>query len=328
MHAPLVAQPATAARRANLGRCPLERGGAIENCELAYRTYGALTPARDNAVVFTTWFLGRTGDLLSFYLGGADRLVDTTRYYVVAIDAFGNGQSSSPSTSRSQHGRSFPRFTMRDLVESQHRLVHDVLGLGHVHAVMGASMGGMQTVQWTVRFPEFMDRAVAIVPTPRTAAYDRVLWGTELRAIENAAPETPRDSLLAILEGIQTLTLQTPAYVNRTAADSADGLVLKNVTAIRARFDPWDWASQLRAMLSHDVSGPFGGSLEKAAAAVQARTLVIVAAQDHMVTPATVYDWARWTHAEVLELRGDCGHLATGCERERVQPTVAAFLAR
>jgi homoserine O-acetyltransferase len=326
--APVGAQSNASPAVARFDRCPLERGGAIEQCEVAYRTYGQLAPARDNAVVFTTWFLGRTEDLLGFYIGGPDRLVDTTRYYVVAIDAFGDGHSSSPSTSRVQRGPQFPSFTVRDLVQSQHRLLHDVLGLSRVRAVMGASMGGMQAVQWSVQFPDFMDKIVAIVPTPRTAAYDRVLWGTELRTIEHAGPDIPRDSLLAILEGIQTLALQTPAYVNRTAADSADGLVLRSTAGFRTRFEPWNWASQLRAMLAHDVGVPFGGSLEQAAATVRARTLLIVSAQDHMVTPATIYDWARWTGAELLELRSDCGHLATGCERERVRPAVVAFLAR
>jgi homoserine O-acetyltransferase len=85
---------------------------------------------------------------------------------------------------------------------------------------------------------------------------------------------------------------------------------MQRVTEMRERFDPWDWASQLRAMLSHDVGAPFGGSF---------------ATQDHMVTPTSIFDWARWTHADLLELRGECGHLAPGCERERVQPGVMAF---
>lgn len=332
MHASAVAQSPAAgsapSRIAHLDRCVLEHGGVIEDCDLAYRTFGAMAPARDNVIVFTTWFLGRTADLLSFYIGGPERLVDTTQYYVVAIDALGNGQSASPSTSRSQPGARFPRFTMRDLVDTQHRLLHDVLALDHVYAVMGASMGGMQIVQWTVQFPGYMDKAVAIVPTPRTATYDRILWNTELRAIEHAAPEMPRDSLLALLEGIHALALQTPAYVNRIPPDSADGVVLRGMVAMRPHFDPWDWASQLRAMLSHDVGASFGGSLQRAAHAVHARTLLVVAAQDHMVTPASIYDWARWTRAALLELRGNCGHLAAGCEQDRVKPAVRAFLTR
>ncbi len=318
-----------APRVATFDRCPLEGGGAIEECRVAYRTYGRLSPARDNAVVFTTWFLGRTGDLLGFYIGGPDRLVDTTRYYVVAIDAFGDGQSASPSTSSRQHGASFPHFTMRDLVAVQHRLLTETLALSHVHAVMGASMGGMQAVQWSVQYPGYMSRIVAIVPTPRTAAYDRVLWGTELRAIETGMRSgMPNDSLLAVLEGIQALALNTPAYVNRTAPDSADALIQRSVASLKSRFDPWDWASQLRAMLGHDVSHGVAGSLEEAANRVRARSLLVVAAQDHMVTPATIRDWARWTRAEVLELAGDCGHLATGCEQKLVRPAVVEFLSR
>jgi homoserine O-acetyltransferase len=218
---------------------------------------------------------------------------------------------------------------MRDLVTTQHRLLTETLGLERAHAVMGASMGGMQAVQWSVQYPDYMNRVVAIVPTPRTAAYDRVLWGTELRAIETGMRGgVPRDSLLAVLEGLQALALQTPAYVNRSAPDSADALIQRAVAGLEGRFDPWDWASQLRAMLGHDVSRADGGSLEAAAKRVKARTLLVVAAQDHMVTPATIRDWAKWTGAEVLELAGDCGHLATGCEQGLVRPAVVTFLSR
>ncbi|MBA3670468.1 MAG: alpha/beta fold hydrolase [Gemmatimonadaceae bacterium] len=314
---------------ARFATCPLERGGAIVDCQIAYRTFGALSASRDNAVLYTTWFLGRTRDGVGFYIGGPAALIDTTRFYVIAVDALGNAESASPSTSRTQGGERFPHFTMRDVVASQHRLLTESLSLSRLHAVVGASMGGMQAVQWSVQYPDFAGRIVAIVPTPRTAAYDRILWGTELRAIEMAERAgAPRDSLLDVLEGIQTLALQTPALVNRTAADSANTIVTRASASFRARFNPWNWASQLRAMIAHDVGAPYGGSLETASQRVRARALLIYAVQDHMVTPATIRDWAKWTGAETLEMTGECGHLATGCEREQVRPRVVEFLAR
>lgn len=321
--------PPAPPRHARFASCPLESGEEIRDCDVAYRTFGTLAADRRNVVVVTTWFLGRSQDLLGFYIGGSDRLLDSTRYFVVAIDAFGNGQSSSPSTSAAQRGAGFPRFTIRDMVAAQRRVMHEVLGVSHLRAVLGASMGGMQALQWSVQFPDEVDRVIAIVPTPRTSAYDRVLWGTELRAIENALSlGMPPDTLLALLEGIQTLALQTPAYVNRTAPDSAEQLVQRSASGFRDRFRPWDWASQLRAMLAHDVSAPYGGSLARAAARVTARTLLVYASQDHMVTPAAIADWARWTRAETVELTGDCGHLATGCEQAIVRPRVIEFLER
>ena len=82
---------------ANLGRCTLDSGKFIEPCVLAYRTYGRLNAQGTNAILFPTWYNGRSEDLKQFF--GPDKLVDTTRFFGVAIDAFGDGVSSSPSNS-------------------------------------------------------------------------------------------------------------------------------------------------------------------------------------------------------------------------------------
>lgn len=76
-----------------------------------------------------------------------------------------------------------------------------------------------------------------------------------------------------------------------------------------------------------DISAPFGGAMEKAAAAVKAKVLVIVARRDHTVTPGPATEFAHLMHAELLELDDD-GHQYGGCEDERVRTTVNEFLKR
>src|SRR5262249_38393579 len=95
---------------------------------------------------------------------------DTTKYFVIATDAIANGLTTSPSNSKAQPRMQFPRFGMRDMVQSQHRLLKDKLGIDHVVAVVGPSMGGMQALQWGVSHPDFMDGVVALVPLARTPA--------------------------------------------------------------------------------------------------------------------------------------------------------------
>jgi homoserine acetyltransferase len=101
---------------ADLGTCKLAGGGEITSCRLGYRTWGMLDAERSNAVVFPTWFAGTSSNVQDWV--GADKLVDPAKYFVIAVDALGDGVSSSPSNSASQHGPQFPSFTMRDTVRS------------------------------------------------------------------------------------------------------------------------------------------------------------------------------------------------------------------
>src|SRR5689334_4748127 len=100
---------------ADLGRCTLDNGQTIEHCRVGYRTFGTLNAAGDNAVLMPTWLNGRTEDLLA--LVGSEpsktRLIDSTKFYAVLLDALGDGVSSSPSNSDVQKGAEFPAITER-----------------------------------------------------------------------------------------------------------------------------------------------------------------------------------------------------------------------
>jgi homoserine O-acetyltransferase len=315
---------------ADLGACSLESGQAIQDCRIAYRTFGQLRGRGENAVLFPTWFSGSSADLEQFI--GADRMLDPARYYVILVDAFGNGRSSSPSNSKTQAGAAFPKFSIRDLVRSQHRLLTEVLGIERLRAVMGISMGGMQTFEWMVSYPQFVERAIPIIGSPQLAPYDLLLWNSELNAIEEAtkahtdAAEARRAGM-RIAAGFQMLALTSPAHFNSTQTrQGLEASMAQEERRLIDGYNPYDWASQLRTMIGHDITGGFGGSWEKTAAAVRAKTLVISAIHDHMVTPEPSFEFARRIGAEVLRLEAVCGHLAPGCEQERVNAAIRSFL--
>src|SRR5690242_2062746 len=168
-------------RRWSAGRAKLESGEAIEDCELSYVTHGKLSEAADNAVLVTISLTGNHHRL--DFLIGEGKALDPQRYFIVCVDPLGNGLSSSPSNSEKQPGMRFPRFSIRDMVESEHRLLTEELGVSNLLAVVGASMGGMQALQFGVSYPEFMRAIVAMTPMARTAPWSVAVVEAARRAL-------------------------------------------------------------------------------------------------------------------------------------------------
>lgn len=176
-------RPADGAQQfAMLGDFKLQSGAVIRDFRIGYRTLGKLNPDKSNAILWPTWLGGRSEELLQFV--GPGNVVDISKYFVILADSIGNGVSTSPSNSSSQPLMKFPAFTIRDMVESEHRLVTQVLRLEHLHAVMGLSMGGMQAFEWAVAYPDFMDLTIPMAGSPQSTSYDKLLWTSEINAIE------------------------------------------------------------------------------------------------------------------------------------------------
>jgi homoserine O-acetyltransferase len=326
---PLVAQQLNFA---SLGDFQLENGQVIRGLMIGYRTLGKLNPQKSNVVVVPTAFMGKTAGMLGAV--GPGKLVDSSRYYVILIDALGNGVSSSPSNSKALPRMQFPRFNIRDMVKSQHDLLTGALKISHVHAVVGVSMGGHQTFQWMVSYPDFMDEAIPIVGSPRPTSYDSLMHTAELEAITlsrdwNDGNYTSEPvAAMSMVADILALNGSTPEYrATHTTLAELPGFLAGAQKSLVKSFDANDCVRQLQAMLDHDVSKPFGGSMEKAASVVRARVLVVPSMQDHVVNPRPALDFATLVHARVLKLTSNCGHGAPGCEADRLNQAVNAFLA-
>jgi homoserine O-acetyltransferase len=329
----LTAPPARAAdgeqQFAELGRCVLTSGRAIENCRVGYRTFGRLNAARDNAVLMPTWLHGRSADLVPLFGDGssAQHIVDTRQFFGIAIDALGDGVSSSPSNSNAQHGTAFPAFNLRDMVEAEYRVATEVLGLRHLHAVVGLSMGGEQTFVWSVAHPEFFDMAVPILGTPRLTAYDLQVKRIMVEMIvddpayrNGAYTEEPQ---LALANLFGNLVVTTPKYRNQaTPRAKLDEFFAR--TEERQGIDANDRLWQLRAIMTQDVIAD--RTLADAARMTKVRFLVIVAAEDRLVNPQPALDWAAAIGAPVYVSHGSCAHLIMECDAAAVSSRVRAFL--
>ncbi len=317
---------------AGLGDFRLESGEVIRDCRIGYRTFGNLNAEKSNAVLFPTWFGGTTENLVGYIAPG--KLVNPEKYFVILADALGDGVSSSPSNSKQQPHMKFPAFGIRDMVNAEHQLVEKVLHIPHLRGVIGISMGGMQTFQWMVAYPDFMDRAIPIVGSPKLTSYDLLLWQAGIHAIQadvnwkGGDYTAPPEAGLRTLADIDGLAIQTPSYrVRQTRPEDFKKYLETSEHDTIHGFDANNWIRQAQAMMGHDVSRPFGGDMRKAAAAVKARVLVIVGLQDHMVNPQPALAFARLLQAHTLELDSDCGHVAPDCQAAKVDAAVERHLA-
>lgn len=143
-----------------LGDFPLQSGATLKDARLAYKTYGTLDSDGSNVVLLPTFFTGTHHRNEACF--GMGRAIDPARHFVVSINLFGNGFSTSPSnTARNQDGPRFPSITLFDNVAAQYRLVRELLCVRRIALVAGWSVAAIQAYQWAVQYPDMVD---AILP--------------------------------------------------------------------------------------------------------------------------------------------------------------------
>jgi len=316
---------------AEFGDFKLQSGAVIHNFRLGYRTLGKLDSAKSNAILWTAYLGGRSEDLLEY--AGPGNIADTTKYFVILVDPIGNGISTSPSNSTTQPRMRFPQFTMRDMVESEHRLVADVLHVPHLRAVMGFSMGGMQTFEWVTAYPGFMDLGVPMNGSPQSTSYDKLLWTAEMDALEldpnwkDGNGTGPMTRGFALYNEIASMNLTSPARrVAQTSPKDFEAFLTQ--TRKSSTGDArvvCDAIRQRQAIEALDIPGEYGATLEQAARRTRAKLLVVLTLQDHIVNPTPARAFANAIGAPVLTLDSPCGHLSMDCVS--IGPIVSKFLA-
>jgi homoserine O-acetyltransferase len=323
--------PETGAQQfAHLGDFKLQSGAVIHDFRLGCRTLGELNAAKSNAILWPTWLGGQSHDLLTNV--GPNNVVDPSKYFVILVDAIGDGVSSSPSNSSSQPLMQFPQFTIRDMVEAEYRLVTEALHIPHLHAVLGISMGGMQTFEWAVSHPDFMDLAIPIFGSPQLTSFDKLLWTSQIDAVEldpawhNGDPKGTFTRGAAIEAGIESMEITSPAYrVAHTKPGEFGAFIADLEKSTLTAGEVCNHIRQREAMMALDVAREFGGTLEDAARRVRAKMFVVVSPEDHMVNPTPGIRFANALGAPILTLDSPCGHLNNTCMP--LGPVVAQFLA-
>ena len=271
------------------GDFKLESGETIRDFSIYYVTHGTLNADKSNAILMVT-AIGGNHHRLDFMIGPGKAL-DPDKYFIVCTDAIGNGLTTSPSNSKLQPHMSFPKFVMRDMVESQYRLMKEKLGIDHVVAVVGPSMGGMQALQWGVSHPGYMDALVAMVPLAKTPAWSVAVVEASRKAVMNDPAwkggdyDAPPEKGIRLWRDIlQLLSARTPDMYSAQFKNGMDVLPWMEAqeNALLKAFDANDWIYQTWAYQSHDVGTTpgFGGDTAKALASIKAKTLIMTGTKD------------------------------------------------
>ena len=170
-----------------LGETALQCGVTLPGARLAYRTYGSLNASGDNVIVMPTFYTG-THARNEGYLQRVPAL-DPARWFIVSINQFGNGLSSSPSNAAPPFdGPRFPPVTLFDNVAGQHRLLTEALSVERIALVLGWSMAGCQSYQWGAQYPEMVDAILPFCASARTSPHNQVfLEGVKAALTADAA---------------------------------------------------------------------------------------------------------------------------------------------
>lgn len=352
-------------------------GKTIAPVRIGWESYGTLAPNKDNVVLITHFFSGTSHaagkysaeDKAAGYwdaIIGPGKPIDTDRFFVISSDTLVNlnakdpkvvttGPASINPATGKPWGTDFPIVTIRDFVNVQKALLES-LGIRKLHAVIGASMGAMQALEWAAAYPDMVERVIPVIGAGEADAWligwlD--IWDDPIELDPNwkngayyGGPE-PVEGLTRALK-IVTLHAQHPRWAASAAGRkaAAEGRnpaeSLANEFAIESILDK---AARARAAVSDAnhflylvkanqlyVAG-HAGALEEGLKRIKAPMLLLPAAGDLVLFPemsrrVQEIVTANGGKAELVPIEGDRGHLDGLFSIAKVGPAIADFLRR
>jgi len=156
-----------------LGNVKLLSGKILNSAKLIYKTYGKLNKDKSNVVVLPTFYTGTHIRNEGFI--GKNRALNPNKYFIISINMFGNGLSSSPSNaSKTQKGSKFPKITLWDNIYCQYKLITEKLNIKKIALVTGWSMAGCQSYQWAAQYPKMVKAILPFCASSKTSIHNHV----------------------------------------------------------------------------------------------------------------------------------------------------------
>ena len=332
-------------------------GVTLEQVDIGWESYGKLNANKDNVILITHYFSGtshaagkyKADDALPGYwdaIIGPGKAIDTNKYYVISSDTLVNANwhdenvittgpaSTNPKTGK-PYGLDFPVVTITDFVNVQKRLL-DSLGITKLHAVMGASMGSFQALEWATRYPDKVERLIHVIGAATMDAWTVAAlekWALPIRLDKNwqqgnyYGKQRPLDGLAATMLNI-TQDAMHPIIYNASFPDFnvLDEGALKDIRTLpklnqvlaqraMARAKTQDANHVLYLVRASQLfTAGMQSDLTTALKNVSAKTLLLPATNDLLLRPEnmrTVVDTmkAAGKDVEISEIEGGWGHL-------------------
>ncbi len=156
-----------------LGDVKLLSGETLLSAKLAYKTYGSLNSEKSNVILLPTFYTGTHKRNEGFF--GTNRAINPEKHFIISINMFGNGLSSSPSNAHSpQDGPRFPTITLWDNIRCQHKLITNLFNIEKIALVAGWSMAGCQSYHWASQFPDMVDAILPFCASAKTSQHNFV----------------------------------------------------------------------------------------------------------------------------------------------------------
>ena len=298
----------------------LQSGVVLPCARLVYKTYGELNSAKNNVVVLPTFYTGSHMRNEGFF--GVGRAIDPARHFIVSINLFGNGLSSSPSNTPAPfNAANFPHITLFDNIKAQHQLLTEVLGVTTIALVAGWSMAGCQAYQWAAQYPDMVHAILPFCASAKTAEHNIVFLAGVKAALQADAEYNDGHYQSPPIKGLKAFgriyagwafsqTFYREKMYRLKGFDSAEALML-DWEQDHLDWDANDLLCKLDTWQQGDISNQpaYGGDFSAALKAIKAKAIIIGCDNDlYFRTEDNAIEVQQMSNAELRIYESPWGH--------------------
>ena len=300
----------------------LTQNGCQLDLTVKYRTYGTLAADKGNVILIPTFYGGH--DLDTKYLFAPGRVLNPNRYFIIVVNMFANGVSSSPSNIEGKYARAnFPTLTIYDNVMCQKKLLATELQIPKIKLVVGFSLGAAQSMQWGALFPEMIDAILPICGAAKISPHNKIFIESAIRVLKQSPDfcdgnyRNPPDTAINAFGHVYAAWLFSQDFFAQKTYSalgmSSSDDVVRFTQDYFQKSDANDLIAMAQTWTHFDISNNtrFNGNFNDALKAITSKAIVIPADTDlYFRVSDNAQEVLAMPNARLAPLRSDWGHAA------------------